>query len=127
LGTKIHLLTDGSGCPLRFILTGGQVNDCTQALPLLEGMNPKAVIADKAYDRNQILSRIQELGAVAVIPPTATRKIQREYDRRLYRQRNCIERTFRQLKQFRRIATRFDRKAAYFLAALQIAAFAIWG
>lgn len=127
MGTKIHLLTDGSGCPLRFILTGGQVNDCTQALALLDGMTGKAVLADKAYDSRAILERIQKMQAVAVIPPTATRKIQREYDHQLYRQRNCIERTFRWLKQFRRIATRYDRKAHYFLATLQIAAFAIWG
>jgi transposase len=88
---------------LRFILTGGQVNDCTQALALLDGMTGKAVLADKAYDSRAILERIQKMQAVAVIPPTATRKIQREYDHQLYRQRNCIERTFRWLKQFRRI------------------------
>lgn len=127
LGTKIHLLTDGTGCPLRFILTGGQVNDCTQALPLLEGMSAAAVLGDKAYDSSTILARIKQMRAIAVIPPSAARKEQRPYDRQLYKQRNCIERAFRWLKQFRSIATRFDRKAAYFLAALQLAAFVVWG
>lgn len=120
-------MTDASGKPLRFILTGGQVNDCTQAIALLTGFKAKAVIADKGYDSGKILSEIEKLGAKAVIPPRATRKIQRDYDRQLYKQRNLIERAFNRLKQFRRIATRYDRKAAYFLASLQLAAFAIWG
>jgi transposase len=121
------MLVDALGQPLRFMLTGGQVNDCTQAEVLLENVQAKAVLADKGYDTDQVLAQVAHSGAVAVIPPKSNRKIQREYDRELYKQRNLIERAFNKLKHCRRIATRYDRKACYFLAFLQLAAAHIWG
>lgn len=128
MGTKIHLLTDSQGKPLRFLLTGSQRNDCTQAKRLLAGFTAQAVIADKGYDVDGIVRMIQQkMKAIAVIPPRIHRKHPLSYDIRLYKHRNLIERSINRLKQFRRIATRYDRKALYFLSALQLVSFAIWG
>lgn len=120
------MLVDALGRPLRFILTGGQINDCTQAATLLENVTAGAVLADKGYDTDSVLAQIEQLDAVAVIPPKSNRKIQRAYNRELYKQRNLIERGFNKLKHCRRIATRYDRKALYFLSFLHLAAFHRW-
>ena len=117
---------------MRFALTGGQRADVSQAIPLLTGIEAGAVIADKGYEGNRVLSFISDQGAEVVIPPKSNR-IQRirpcnpwEYDRELYRQRNLIERAFNKLKQWRRIATRYDRKRMYFLSALHLVSSVIW-
>ena len=127
LSTKIHLVVDATGQPMRFILTRGQAHDATQGIPLLSGIRAGHVIADKGYDSDKIIAFIQEGGAVAVIPPRSNRKVQREYDTELYKLRNLIERAFNRLKQWRRIATRYDRRSLYFLAALQLATAVTWG
>jgi transposase len=126
LTTKIHLATDAKGRPLRFILTGGQVHDVTQASALVAGWQPSHVIADKGYDSQAFVESIEQAGALAVIPPRAGRKSPRAYDVELYKQRNLIERCFNKLKHFRRLATRYDRKAIYFLAFLYLAAASLW-
>lgn len=126
LSTKIHMLTDAAGRPVRFILTGGQAADSKQGISLLNGVETTHVIADKGYDSDEILAFVRDQGAVAVIPPRSNRKIQREYSRELYRERNLIERAFNRLKQWRRIATRYDRKSLYYLAALHLAAAVTW-
>jgi transposase len=101
------MLADALGRPLRFVVTGGQVNDCTQAADrLLEDVETEHMIADKGYDSEGVLRKIEKLDAVAVVPPRSNRKVQREYDRDLYKRRNLIERTFNTLKRFRRLATR---------------------
>jgi transposase len=100
------MLADALGRPLRFVVTGGQVTDCTQADRLLENVKTEYVIADKGYDSEGLLRKIEELGAVAVVPPRSNRKVQREYDRDLYKRRNLIERTFNKLKRFGRLGTR---------------------
>jgi transposase len=120
------MLADALGRPMRFVVTGGQVNDCTQAHRLLEGAETAHVIADKGYDSDGVLQKIEELGASAVIPPRSSRKVQRDYDRELYGERNLIERTFGKLKRFRRIATRYDRRALYFKSFLYLAASLLW-
>jgi transposase len=120
------MLTDALGRPLRFVLTGGQLNDCTQANRLLENVQTEYVIADKGYDSERVLGKVAELGAIAVIPSRSNRKIQREYDRELYKERNQIERTFNKLKHYRRLATRYDRKALYFRSFLYLAASLLW-
>lgn len=120
------MLVDALGQPLRFILTDGQANDCTQAAPLLENVTTEAVLADKGYDTDKVLAQVEQLKAIAVIPPKTNRKVQRAYDRELYKQRNLIERAFNRLKHCRRIATRYDRKAIYFLSFLHLAAFHLW-
>jgi transposase len=126
LSTKIHLVADAQGQPVRFSLTGGQAHDAPQAIPLLTGVKATHVIADKGYDSDQILDFIQRQGAVAVIPPKLNRKAPREYSRELYKRRNLIERTFNKLKHWPRIATRYDRKSIYFLAALHIVSAITW-
>ena len=110
------MTVDARGQPIRFILTGGQAHDATQAIPLLTGIKATHVIGDKGYDSNQILEFIQQQGAVAVIPPRSNRTTLREYDRELYKQRNLIERAFNKLKHWPRIATRYDRRSSYFIA-----------
>nr|WP_254061756.1 IS5 family transposase [Granulicella sp. L60] len=126
LTTKIHLLADALGLPLSFVLTGGQTHDCTQAIALLGDRRPEAVLADKGYDTDSILSHLATRNIQAVIPPRSMRKVQRTFDRTLYRQRNRIERTFAQLKQFRRLATRFDKLKQNFQATVAIAYASRW-
>ena len=118
---------DGLGNLGRFRLTGGERHDITEAANLLEGMeNVDAVLADKAFDAASLLAVIRELGAKAVIPPRANRKESREYDVYHYRSRNLIERFFARIKQFRRIATRYDKLAIRFEAFISITAAFIW-
>jgi transposase len=126
LTTKIHTLTDALGRPLRFVLTGGEAHDITTAPELLAGLSSDGVIADKAYDSNALRNLIAEAGAQAVIPSTRSRKILIPHDAIAYKLRNRIERFFNKLKHFRRIATRYDRRAIYFLAALHLASAMIW-
>ena len=112
--------------PVRFSITGGQRAHVSQALPLLTGIETGAVIADKGadkeYESNRVLALIRDRGAEVVIPPKSNRKEPWEYDREMYRQRNLIERAFYKLKQWRRIATRYDPRSLYFLSALHLVA-----
>ena len=124
--TKIHLLADALGRPLRFLLTAGQVHEITQAERLLEEADGGAVLADKGYDCNALRQSILAKGMTPVIPTLRSRKVQISYDREAYKLRNRIERCFCRLKSFRRIATRFDRRAPHFLASLHLAAFFLW-
>lgn len=119
--SKIHAIVDALGNPLRFTLTPGQRNDSTQAEPLLDSYQPAAVIADKAYDSNAILTMIESRGAEAVIPSRRNRLIIREIDTNLYKDRNKIERFFNRLKHYRRIATRYDKKAQNYLSFIYAA------
>jgi len=107
---------------VKFLLTPGQTHDITQAAPLLEGLAAEQVIADKGYDGDKVLQIVHDQGGQAVIPPKRNRKVQRLYDKQLYRERNHIERLFAKLKQCRRIATRYDKTARNFLAFLHLAA-----
>ena len=127
LSTKIHMTVDANGQPVRFILTGGQAGDSPQGIPLLSGIKADYVIADKGYDSDAILSFVQAQGAIAVIPPRSNRRVIRTYDKEVYKQRNLIERAFNKLKNWRRIATRYDRRSLYFMAALQLASAVTWG
>ena len=124
--TKIHTLTDAQGRPLRFILTPGQTHDCTTAAELLANRTTTGVIADKAYDTNELRELIAAAETQAVIPSKRNRKVQIPHDAIAYKLRNRIERFFNKLKHFRRIATRYDRRAIYFLAALHLASAMIW-
>lgn len=117
---------DALGNPLRWILTGGQVADITQAVPLIEGLATTAVMGDKGYDADALIARIEQTGAQAVIPPRRNRIEQRVYDRHLYKDRNLVERFFSRLKQFRRIATRYEKLARNFLSMLNLTCAYIW-
>ena len=123
-------LTLGDLRPVRFSLTGGQRADVSQAMPLLTGIETGAVIADKGYESNRLLAFIQDQGAEGHGRCNCSNGHRRdpwEYDRELYRERNLIERAFNKLKQWRRIATRYDRRSLYFLSALHLVASVIWG
>ena len=124
--TKIHMLCDGLGRPLRFMLTAGQRHDNLTAKALLEGFKAEAVLADRAYDNNDLRKTIADMDAEAVIPSTRSRKVPIPHDQAIYKLRNRIERCFNKLKHFRRLATRYDRRADYFLAFVHIAAICIW-
>jgi transposase len=121
LTTKIHLLCNGLGYPVDFVVTAGQVADCTQALPLLGERKAEAVLADKGYDADALVQHIEASGAVPVIPPKANRKTPRPDDKTLYKQRNRIERCFSKLKHFRRLATRFEKNKINFEAVVALA------
>ena len=121
LSTKIHCMTDALGNPIDFILTAGATHDSVCANDLLEGKNADFVIADKAFDNENILRKIAEIGAVAVIPPRSNRINPRTYDKYYYKDRNLIERFFCKLKQFRGIATRYCKRGKYFLEAVKLA------
>ena len=120
------MLCDSLGRPLRFMLTAGQRHDNLTAKALLEGFTAEAVLADRAYDNNDLRRTIAEMDAEAVIPSTRSRKIPIPHDQAIYRLRNRIERCFNKLKHFRRFATRYDRRADYFLAFIHLAAIMLW-
>jgi transposase len=120
------MTTDALGRPVRFIVTAGQVNDAPHANRLIEGFTAEYVIADRGYDSHKIIEKIEEVGAEAVIPPKSNRRVKRRYDKGLYKKRNLIERAFNNLKRFRRLATRYDRKAVYFKSFLYLAASLMW-
>ena len=111
---------------MRFILTGGEQSDYTQALPLLEGARAGAVLADKGYDADYIAEAVSAMGAQVVIPPRSNRKAPRELDSHLYRERNAIERMFGKMKCFRGIATRCSKSVPSFMAFLHLAAILLW-
>ena len=106
------------------MLTGGQVPDCLAAEPLLRRLPRDAlvVIGDKGYDSNAVRDQVKDLGAYPNIPPRKNRRRRLFWDRTFYRNRNAIERMFGRLKDFRRIATRYDRRADVFLSAVALAA-----
>jgi transposase len=126
LTTKIHTLADAEGRPLRFILTGGETHDVTTAADLLDGQTAGGVIADKAYDSNALREMIEEADTEVIIPSRRNRKIQIPHDAQAYKLRNRIERFFNKLKHFRRVATRYDRRAINFVATVQLASSMIW-
>jgi transposase len=127
LSTKIHASTDALGNPTGFHLTAGQASDLEGADVLLPQINSDTVIADRAFDADErVLLPLEQAGKTAVIPPKANRKAQREYDETLYQERHLIENFFAKLKQYRAIATRYDKTARNFLAAIHLAAVVIW-
>jgi transposase len=127
LSTKIHALVDALGNPLSFLLTAGQAHDLEGADELLPQMRAGTLLADKAYDADRrVIEPLQAAGKTALIPSKRSRKIQRTYDKEIYKERHLIENFFCKLKQFRAIATRYDKTARNYLAAIHLAAVAIW-
>lgn len=117
---------DALGNPVAVSLTPGQASDISQAAPLLEEVAPDAFLADKAYDADALIETLEERGIEPVIPPKANRLKQRKTDFALYRERNLVERFFCKLKGFRAIATRYDKLANTFLAAVQLVSILFW-
>jgi len=102
-------------------LTPGQAHDLTCAEPLLDAVNPEALLGDKAFDAVSFIDTLARRNITPVIPPKANRKAPRDCDFALYCERNLIERFFNKLKNFRAIATRYDKLARNFLAGIQLA------
>lgn len=125
--TKIHALTDEVGRPRALVLSAGNTHDLVGAAGVLRLVpTPRKLLADRAYDARKLRDWLAERGCEAVIPPNPTRKHPASYDPVTYRSRNLIERMFCHLKDFRRIATRYDKKADNFLSAVLIAATFMW-
>jgi transposase len=103
---------DALGNPLRVILSAGQIADIEQATALIEGQPAEFIVADKGYDSDALVAAITKQGSQAVIPPRSNRLTPRTFDRHIYKSRNLIERFFGRIKQFRRIATRYDKLAS---------------
>jgi transposase len=127
LTTKIHARVNGKGLPVRLLISPGQVHDVTCAEALLKGLEQKAVvIADKGYDTNRVRAHIRSQGAIPNIPNRSNRKKKFRWKKALYRERNLVERFFNKIKRFRRIATRYEKLGANFLAFIKLAAMRIW-
>ena len=107
-------------------LTGGQAHDITQAETLVANLAPDAVLADKGYDSDDFIASLERREIEAVIPPKANRKIKRDCDYALYAERNLIERFFQYIKQFRGVATRYEKTARNFLAGLHLVCALAW-
>jgi len=120
-GTKIHGSFDGLGHPVELLVTAANASDITQAEALLADHEPEVVIADKGYDKKSLVEQIESRGAQAVIPTQKDRKDQRPVDPHLYKERNLCERFWSKVKQLRRVATRYEKKAANFLAFVEVA------
>ena len=125
LTTKIVALVDALGNLARFLLLPGQRHDSVGVEPLLDGVAIGALIGDKAFDNDGLRHELNERGALAVIPPKADRKSEIPCDFAMYRWRHLIENFFCNLKQFRRIATRYDKTDQSFSAMINLAAAAI--
>ena len=124
--TKIHAATVDENCSVALHVTPGQAHDGRQFESLYESLPPDNVLAfaalDKGYDADRIRERLATDGIEAVIPPISTRSKKLHYDPALYRERNRVERFFNKLKQFRRMATRYDKLQKTFCAALHLVA-----
>ena len=114
-------MADGRGRPVAFALTPGNVADITMALPLLQAVvPPKRLIADKAYDAQSLRDWLKSRKVTATIPSTSTRTVPYKHSRIAYRRRNRIERLFGHLKNWRRVATRYDRLSCNCMAAVAL-------
>src|SRR5260370_4689988 len=126
LSTKIHMAVRGLGCPARFTLTAGQNGAGPQAAILISCLPAEVVMADTAYDADHLRQAIAGKGALAVIPNNPSRALKYPLDKHLYAQRHLVECCFSKLKQFRRVATCFEKTARNYLAVVTLAAIILW-
>ena len=127
LTTKVHALVDAAGLPLELTITPGQAVDCPEAAKLLSRLEPGTImLADKAYDADWLRRAIEAKGAAPNIPSKQNRRWKACFSNTLYRERNRVERFFNRIKHFRRIATRYEKHGANFLAMLKLAAIKVW-
>jgi transposase len=120
------LILDGGGRPLKVMITPGQQGDIITATALLEDIPARNVLADKAFDSNALRALIRAKQSKAVIPSNRTRKKLIRHDKAIYKMRNAIERCINRPKNFRRFATRDDRRASRFLAFIHLACASQW-
>ena len=114
------------GNPLRLSLTAGQASDVTQGAPLIKDFAAQAVIADKGYDSDELVTTIREQQAQAVLPPRGNRLEQREYDRHLYRERHLVECFINKIKHYRRVFARFEKLSKNYLGFLSFVSALVW-
>ena len=112
--------------PVKVLIRGGNVADCTEACNLIDGIEAENLVADRGYDTNEIVEAATKAGMQAVIPPKKNRKEQRNYDRHIYKIRHLVENAFLHLKQWRGVATRYAKRSSSFLAIVQIRCLASW-
>jgi len=125
--TKIHALADAKGRLIAILLTGGEAHDCPVAERLIRRVKPpKRMLGDKAYDSAELRQELDERRTKPVIPNRSNRKQPYSFSKRLYKLRWRIESAFNRLKDFRRIATRYDRLARNYLASVCLAAALVW-
>jgi transposase len=125
--TKIHGICDGEGRLFRFLLTPGNIADITAAYKLAPMLPSQGcLIGDAGYDAQHLRQDLAFRGTATVIPTNPTRKYQWPINRETYKRRNLVERMFNRLKDFRRIATRYDKLARNFASAIALAAIVIW-
>ena len=115
-------LVDALGILVRFILLPGQRHDSVGVEPLLHGVALGALIGDKAFDSDWLRTELNERGVLAVIPPNASRAEKLPYDEEMYKWRHLVENFFQKIKEFRRIATRYDKTDTSFEAAIHLVA-----
>ena len=120
--TKIVALVDALGNLVGFVLLPGQRHDTVGVPPLIEGIAFGALLGDKAFDADWLRAELDDRGAAAVIPPKANRKARLDYDKAMYRWRHLIENYFAKLKEFRGIATRYDKTDTSFRANICLTA-----
>lgn len=115
-------LVDALGNLARFVLLPGQAHDLKGVPPLIDGLDFDALLADKAFDADWLLEDLDERGAAAVIPPKSNRVVQRIFDKAMYAWRHLVENYFAKIKEFRGIATRYDKTDCSYAANWNIAA-----
>ena len=127
MNTKLHAICDSQGRPLNLFVTAGQVSDYMGARALLSSLpSVKWLLGDRGYDADWFREALQDKGIRACIPGRKQRKIPVKYDKRRYKRRNRIEIMFGRLKDWRRVATRYDRCPRVFLSAIALAAIVIY-
>ena len=124
--TKINVISDALGNPLRFNVTPGQCHDVTQASALLKGLAGKYFIADRGYVSEDLRAQIIAQGFIPVIPPKSNSKEPHEYDKEIYKERHVIECFFSKVKYFRRIAMRYDKAVRSFESFFALACVCLW-
>ncbi len=127
MNTKLHAVTDAQGRPIRFFMSAGQVSDYTGARAMMSSL-PMAewLIADRGYDADWFREALRDKGIRACIPGRKSRDKPVRYDKRRYKRRNRIEIIFGRLKDWRRVATRYDRCPKVFLSTVALAATVIF-
>lgn len=138
MSTKLHVRVDGKGRPLAVMLTGGECHESTVAQALVNAggvkrstagrprKRPRRIVADKAYGSRLFRQFLRRRGIRSTLPRKSNERRRGKFDKALYRQRNHVERFFNRLKQSRRIATRYEKRAVNYLAMITIACILMW-